>query len=1658
MEKKTTLKAGALALLLTAGVGSTIYAGTDDAPVTAKAVPAWNLNQSQFANPGTPTPGQIRTAGSIDLLTTFEANKDSWGEGNAFADFSNLKNNALPGIYASFIDSKDASAKIQEAQFKDVPYGEYLTVNKPVIAKVTGSDDAQSETAFGINPGQMTVAAQVEMLYSTRGLSNVNDISFKLGSEAFENVNRAYAWSELDFMVYGDKGDLELTAFQFYTNRIVTTAEGNTLIAAVTNYLNNPSSVLSRKQIANALKQSVEDETAPMAGLTFITPDRNTSKGYKFNVIIDNARSENSWHAANAQNQSVLFIMDNKEHDYQFTFDLTELNVNRKAFDNKFIRVVMGTAGDDWAIKESEGSTANQMTMTYIKDVTVNFHRPVTTIATGKDFAQLTDTATNATLFEAGAGRVDADEYYFGLDIRNWNPKEPTNLDVAANNTTSLLKLNVKYPFVLDEISGSETLVKGTDYTVVGTPGTDKVVTYYIARTKTIVVKDEENTNSYREDRLKVKYHFAPQHVTEYELDAYVDAHVIADSYTNAALKLQGNSIPEFCFEDRELNFTKFNEIQSSKISFKKLPKFTKGELADALSVILLTPADDDATTKYDDDVEFAGFSALPILEGTPWDNFPGKLENKDLDLTKYVDAKGNLLESTPLFAAIKYVRGNVNIDDPASLIVDEKFGIDPLLTYAPVIKNVYKLTDGFTGKNIRELLANNGKKYAQMYCGDIHVAGNNEWVWYELPCDTAMCSSIGDAFAVANNVKQYFDKYQGNNTVEEIRPSAIGRTDVYFSKMKITGTSTDRGSNYSRPHVIKVFATGLKPDVPDGKIATLKVYREADAEGGLDRSASFYFGSDSKLAYWDAAFTQPASADRDKLQGAASSVLYYKIDLTNQALIRQLKNEGLPLTVQYFPHQEEIFMPSAAYFQRHAAQFAISTKTEKAYNEFYTVGITDRAVATNVWADKLTGTYNNFSKDLLEAFDRETNCPTMTTGQGIFRDQFKKYMGTSYVGQTCYTTEDSYFWVAGLNLVDDVNLNLNKAGMNAFKYSIVTAFGSVKGKTANDEGIYEVAGNQVLVPNEYGELLVLVKVSFAPTAADKAKSVPHVWDIWVNNNDKRSHKENLLGDEIHIIPVQNQTQLITPVVGFDARNYSYNFGTNVANYPSLGLDLNMIFNEIGEIYDGVDKESWLFSQYGFFATKNLAIPVLGDVKVPSLKVVESADFGVINIGDKTEKTFTIEATDMAHYNAAGEEIKKIYLENGNNMYTLSTKSFDNYECDMANDTLGDKYTVEFKIKASPLAQHACNRDDVVKVYSMCNEGECAKTINLTYTAALAPAKNVVTDAIDGGRAELKWDAVPGALYYTVEVGDSVATYTSENVFISEVYAVEDGNIKVELFNGTGEDINPNIVKNYLLALNRDVNGANDKDFVMQTIELNGEVWPAYSCRVFEFANKAIVLNNKYKYTVTLHEFRATKDNQIDIYQFEGPATHLMRVAVDGLKINKGDFKIADWETLNPSLPTSASYAWGFQFKPAKGGDSCPQLGTPQVSIQGMLAKKNYLALIKAFNDECEVISSVYVEGLPTSLNNGAADENIQFNQWFVGNEDVELNAVKVIPGKGAVRITGAAGKKVVINNILGKGVAEAAITSDDVTIAVPATGVILIAIDGEETVKAVMK
>ncbi|WP_165154391.1 DUF6383 domain-containing protein [Parabacteroides sp. ZJ-118] len=85
------------------------------------------------------------------------------------------------------------------------------------------------------------------------------------------------------------------------------------------------------------------------------------------------------------------------------------------------------------------------------------------------------------------------------------------------------------------------------------------------------------------------------------------------------------------------------------------------------------------------------------------------------------------------------------------------------------------------------------------------------------------------------------------------------------------------------------------------------------------------------------------------------------------------------------------------------------------------------------------------------------------------------------------------------------------------------------------------------------------------------------------------------------------------------------------------------------------------------------------------------------------------------------------------------------------------------------------------------------------------------------------------------------------------------------------------------------------------------------------------------------------------------------------------------------------------------------------------------------------------------------AYQKTEEDDMVTSNGEVSVEGVSVVAGNGTVTVQGAAGKSVVITNILGKVVAETVLASDNATIAVPA-GIVAVAVEGEEAVKAIVK
>lgn len=104
--------------------------------------------------------------------------------------------------------------------------------------------------------------------------------------------------------------------------------------------------------------------------------------------------------------------------------------------------------------------------------------------------------------------------------------------------------------------------------------------------------------------------------------------------------------------------------------------------------------------------------------------------------------------------------------------------------------------------------------------------------------------------------------------------------------------------------------------------------------------------------------------------------------------------------------------------------------------------------------------------------------------------------------------------------------------------------------------------------------------------------------------------------------------------------------------------------------------------------------------------------------------------------------------------------------------------------------------------------------------------------------------------------------------------------------------------------------------------------------------------------------------------------------------------------------------------------------------------------------------------GVPVIARHKTAEEGILNSEWWnidqrktdpTANEAIDATEVSVVATTGAIVVKGAEGKKIVVSNVLGKTIADAVITSDYETISVPA-GIVVVSVEGEDAVKAVVK
>lgn len=1703
MRKSTLVKGGSAALLCAMafyGLSPMLNAADPDyANIKAPWYKTVNSVTQWEDEGGLVTESMMKLTERVNVHDHWIANSTSYGNYESLIDFTQMGAGVMNGVFATFLNVDPTSANYQKpftGKYLEMDYSEIKNHEIMNTAEYMKFTDEKGNTGLGIYQNQ-NASARVDFVYSTKGLTGVESV--ELDVRAFGNtdlVNRKIDWT-FDVYVYNLDGSF---VSQMVSDRAIFTAKNHTI---------------GERHLTH-VKASVSDA--------------------------DN-QNPNSW--------------------------------QQGSLDNKIIIVMLRGAK---SVEDPESDTGSSDTepLTVFTNARLAFTRP--DVAFG---------AANTKVFEAGAGRntscapdtlVTNVEFWNTLYKNNYSKTNnvytdkfsaafrdglyEADQDAAPQEELAYYELNVEYPFIADkmEVSKESNLAEVDGWVSLdamfeadkigrkGTPGVDKKVTYLIPReyfVQTDATDDRDCKSSAR-----FTYYFAPQEVKAFDKDDYIWSTITAEASDTARYALQGTSIPEYN-ELNDLHFDEYLDFKTAKVSFKNLPyfnSFNNGREMDEmhygeLLLVNQTKAPKHSTGRYDDDVNIKGWKIvytkdgkkdstyvpgryLPMtVQGHSYTDYAAWLEEHGCpdcciedypevvgtDATvKVIDCSGNIYSNIVSVNAIfKYHRGDVNIGDDESKYVNETYTINPALTYDASIARYFEngnTLDGttytYSGQDLMD-----GKSDA-VYSGPIKIFGNNTFVWFQDTDQSLLSHAMG---VMSSELLKYFEK--------------IDRKDFFFAPY-------DEWDGYkyeSRPHTVKVFATGLKPDVEGGTVASIKIFKEQFSKTeGIDDAVyhtnAFMFSAESldfaKVYVKKGSQEKPIEEYNGAVFGkfigmSVGDTLVYKVDLDDDYAVQYVEETGLDMTVKYVPYNDVNLVPIVAEswnscFEgtpnifHHVAQFGATTANNKGWNEFYTFGTTDRGLVTTMNADKVIGSYTSFYSFLTQQFGSCNTCGggnipneySLNSGSSsenwvpapnfIYNEMFRKDYKTRYVN-TCYPVRDGQFIIAGLNIVDPVDMEVFSNKKGAFEYE-VTVLGDMNGEAY---GRVDTVGTMVQIsPNKYGEVLALVSAKFDPKDRN---GLEMTIDTITSGSEKGMWARYYAKDSIRLAPQQHgaDVEKYNRVYFFDLDDYKHNLTVNDQRWADLGV----------------------WAPYGINVNDTLTAGIKGDVKVPEVwfssdaagkNKIDAFQFGVVNGGASKDSVFYIQGRDLPHYGTtvSGEESKieqEINLLSASDLFTFGTNkakevklfireksmelaataeenpyTFKGGENDLVNNVLRGDVAAKIDVRATPNVEDLCDVENALSLSAVC---DVQKDLPLAFTAGLEMPyiKDMEPSDVGGSDARIKWTATPGAQYYQVAVGRFTPKYTSEDVFMSEVRADDASKtIWVELFNATGDVIHRDNKVNYWLEVTKeytDAAGKPQKEVTKVSVdnfELQGNTQPidrnwGYAPIAHQMDNMELTtdITKPVKYTIRLMEGFQTDAHQIDIYLFDTPATWMVRKPVPGMPINGGEFNTGDWRTEVGSLPT-AYYEWQDDIN-FDGEESFKVSATStSIAVHNLIPQTAYTARVRAFN-ECvggeEMIPSEDYYDFATSKT-ATSTGDIYFDEADehdpVSNESINTTDVTVLGGQGKVTILNAANKNVVISNVLGQTIANTTINSDNVTFNAPA-GIVVVVVDGT-TVKAVVK
>lgn len=1654
MNKKITLKVGALTLLTLVGAGGAFALMPQELKgVLAEGLPYWEdaaeaTELIDFKNPSvaqmlesqeTEIPGALNLFKGITKPTT-----DEYQEIHYRIPFEEMTKSLLPGVYTSFDAELGTNNKVVPGTYFEEQYESYWQYTTPVVSKVFSKElMPTSEYGLGVMATKGNIA-RTEFVFNTRGLNQVTGVHFKIGAYGVrEQVNRNVFWgvkAEIYEIVDGSER-LNLLETVELKN-----ANGDNQWMVTKDMVNNQ--IQSHKL---TLKQSDVTKTLDNKVIRIVCEN-----------IIASESIDPELEGTNTQEAVSVF------HDFEIDLKHPKITFS------------LNDTNEDWkSIKNNGLYTANE---------------------------------SLCAAFEAGAGRETNRDTLF-IKVQDWNP-----IDVDGQSLEEIddspLRVDVAYPFVLtgfyNEALKQETAVSLSTVTIKGNPGVDSLVTYYFDRST--FAHEVYNKTIQSQDNLYktfLTYKFAPQHVQKYDPADYIKATVIAAFADTAKLNINGSSLPQFAFEKDTLMFSDYTEFQKVAVSIKNLPNFSLNGTYEWLNAQGIgqddtrTPTinqrnnalwlqnytvDPEAgnTNRYSDDVFFSGWFA----EDVETDN----LLIPSADMSQYLTIEGNLKSDIKLYAGFWYNREDINQSDPESFIVNETFGVAKNLKYTSAVKVQTKQAN-YTGVQFdktedsfgnKEWAATECNTY-QIICERMTIHGDNSWVYFSLP---TISHSIADAMTSICGNK---DDYKVNDFINKfVKPDYKGRVDLFFAPYinRREGTNNYGVKEDSRTHTIWIKGFNLRPDSASTTKATIKVFKEAGSKivwdekyfwGQTGQSTETDRYDNSFYYYTDAQYGSFRDAQGNSVeQGyhATADTLYYVVDLNDEKLVTSLKTRGLPLHVLYSPEVNQYNKGMI----NNAVQFGISTLDGKAMNEFWCVGTTDRGVVTNMYGDAAVGSYESFTNAVGKGFSiHEYDV------DGIYADMFKKKSYEPYyIGQDCYTQDSSEFVVSGLNLIAPVKIE--ELQKDANEHGMILNFLEVPTQGAvaiNDPEVtnYGYVDGDMLYPNRYGELLMRVVVR--PFAENTTGLIDTTYVEKFHNNPEVTIARKLAIKNLKLEPVQTPGRETTRVYTFDTRKTS---GTSSV----AGEDVEFVgkLNEANHFNSVFD--SW-FDEMGVVEATSVNVDVMAAIMKPQLyfaykdaegnlnkfDLSNPLEFGSTVVGEGKDSLIYIVGEDLAHYGTGynpvtGEGANSIpdeitltaegnYSINGATTYTVKV---DDLKESSKNNGWQDGYMeIPVHFVADPDADDPCAINGGITASAMCAvEGSTLISLGATYDVDFMKDRfadfkvtGIGAEADrSGNMARFEWEGVPGATSYNMVLGHYKEDKTSADIFISEfAFDPASSKLTLELFNGTGAGIAPGINHHYYVEVIADDEVVLEKTNIVAGENIDkSDITMWYQAVAFDFTPEKTAFS---KMTVKLYN----GDSLIDIVEFDSNTKGLSRnPALDYIGITT-QFNLGDgsWTTLYSSLPV-AEFGWEETFETIiETGKTYTDTKIEANNLKPNL-NNHYVGRLYAHSD-CTPEEGILVGEVPFATSVSDAPDGPEAFANFnpnppTGNENIDMNAVRVLGGQGSVTILNAAGKTVTISNVLGQKF-ERVLTSDRETVTAP-KGIVIVAVQGETAVKAIVK